>query len=39
MRDFMFGAKKKKKNTKKIRQVSGSRISGMAGAIPFKFGM
>ena len=28
MRDFMFGAKKK--NTKKIRQVSGSRISGTA---------
>ena len=39
MRDFMFGAKKKKKNTKKIRQVSGSRISGTAGAIPFKFDM
>ena len=38
-RFFMFGAKKKKKNTKKIRQVSGSRISGTAGAIPFKFGM
>ena len=35
MRDFMFGAKKKK-NTKKIRQVSWSRISGTAGAIPFK---
>ena len=31
MRDFMFGAKKK--NTKKICQVSGSRISGTAGAI------
>ena len=33
------GAKKKKKNTKKIRQVSGARISGTAGAIPLKFGM
>ena len=31
MRDFMFGAKKK--NTKKICQVSGSRISGTAGAL------
>ena len=38
MRDFMFGAKKKK-NTKKIRQVSGTRISGTAGATPFKFDM
>ena len=33
---LLFGAKKKK-NTKKIRQVSGTRISGTAGAISFKF--
>ena len=31
---LLFGAKKKK-----IRQVSGTRISGTAGAISFKFGM
>ena len=36
---LLFGAKKKKKNTKKIRRVSGTCISGIAGAISFKFGM
>ena len=35
----LFGVKKKKKNTNKIRQVSGAHISGTAGAIPLKFGM
>ena len=35
--DFMFDVKKK--NTKKTQQVSEICISGMAGAIPFKFGM
>ena len=35
---LLFGAKKKK-NTKKIRRVSGTRISGTAGAISFKCGM
>ena len=34
-----FGAKKKKKNTKKIRQLSGTHISETTGAISFKFGM
>ena len=33
MRDYIFGTKKKK-NMKKIRQVSGTRISGTAGATP-----
>ena len=38
---LLFGAKKKKKNTKKIQlsRVSGTCISGSAGAISFKFGM
>ena len=35
---WLFGAKKKK-NTKKIRLVSGGRISGTAGSIPLKCGM
>ena len=34
----LFGAKKKKKNTVKIRQVSGICISGTGGAISFKLG-
>ena len=34
---LLFDAKEK--NTKKIRQVSDTRISGTAGAISFKFGM